>query len=356
MSSIILLSTVAAGVAGMGTLVLISKYSNARLPRTMQRLVAGAFAILSVKNMPGLWHIRVLRGMYYQLYFQPIPLKPRDLFKPLITSSSNTLYECDHNWHKSNSTYFSDLDVARAHTMSCVLHTGLARLNKGDEEGLPKAIVSTPGKYILSLGGVSCFFQRQIEPLQQFEIYTRILCWDWKWIYCVSHVVEKGAIQPDNYALQLGLKNKRSKDLKKDEEDLTRHIFASSIARYVCKKGRFSINPEIILERSHLLPQRPEGTGMPPRAERTADDTPYMAAIPVMGGHPAGSDGEAAETGARIGGAAAKASSEQDDWTWGDMERERLRGLSIASHFDGLSELHNEFRASEVLGEYGDYW
>jgi hypothetical protein len=36
------------------------------------------------------------------------------LLLPAITSSRSPLTECDINLHKSNSTYFSDLDISRS--------------------------------------------------------------------------------------------------------------------------------------------------------------------------------------------------------------------------------------------------
>ena len=179
----------------------------------------------------------------------------------MITSSYNSILDCDYNLHKSNSTYFADLDVARAHTLGCIIRTGLSRLNGGDEEGLSSATKEAKGRYSAALGAVSCFFQRQIEPLQSFEIYTRVLSWDRKWIYLVSHVVKKGAIKPDSYVLQPWKKGKRRPSEQADE-DLTKHIFATSVARYVFKKGRLTINPEVVLERSRLLPPRPAGIGL----------------------------------------------------------------------------------------------
>ena len=279
----------------------------------------------------------------------------------MITSSYNTLYDCDYNFHKSNSTYFQDLDVARAHFMGCIIRTGLARLNRGDEEGLPRDTAQTKGKYIIALGGVSCFFQKQIEPLQQFEIYTRLLSWDRKWVYCVSHVVRKGAIKPDSYVLQPWKKSKvRPGEVKKDDEDLGKHIFATSVARYVFKKGRLTINPEIVLERSHLLPPRPPGVGLPPRTESlTSDATPAPVetpATPAMNGGPSSSEAVATEISSKLGKVEHERSVQDDDWTWEDMERKRLRSLKIASHFDLLGAVHGELRAGDVLGQYGDYW
>lgn len=318
------------------------------------------FALLNLKNLPGFWHIRVFRGFLYQLYLQPTHQKPKHLFAPMITSSYNTLYDCDYNFHKSNSTYLADLDVARANFVACLIRTGLARLNRGDEEGLPQDATKTKARYGLALGGVSCFFQRQIEPLQQFEIYTRLLAWDRKWIYLVSHIVKKGAIKPDSYVLQPWKKSKRrSEDVEKDDEDLSKHILATSVARYVFKKGRLTINPEIVLERSHLLPPRPEGVGLPPRSEaQTSDVTPAPAetpATPMVNGETSSPESVAMEVGRRLSLVAEGGSTTNDDWTWEDMETERLRGLKIASHFDALGAAQGELRSKEVLGEYGDY-
>ncbi len=334
----------------------ISRYLGPSGTKNIWRLLALAFALLNLKNLPGLWHWRVLKGIIYQLQFQPTTQKPKHLFAPMITSSFNTLYDCDYNFHKSNSTYFADLDVARANLMGCIIRTGLARLNRGDEEGLPKETTATKGRYALALGGVSCFFQRQIEPLQQFEIHTRILAWDRKWIYCVSHVVKKGAIKPDSYALQPWKKGRRrSADMKSEDEDLTKYIFATSVARYVFKKGRLTINPEIVLERSHLLPSRPDGVGLPPRAESAAT-APAAAETPAMNGVATSPADVAAEVSSKLGQIPDQPAGQDDDWTWDDMERERLRGLKTASHFDALSAAHGELRAGEVLGQYGDYW
>lgn len=234
--------------------------------------------------------------------------------------------------------------------MSAIIRTGLARLNKGDQEGLPDSTKNAKGSYVVALGAVNCFFQRQIEPLQQFEIFTRVQSWDRKWLYVVSHIVKKGAIKPDSYVLQ-PWKNKKGRGTaeKKEEEDLTKHIFATSLARYVFKKGRLTINPEVILERSRLLPPRPQGVGYPPRTEATGPATPGTPAIP-------GRSGESENLSNELRSRLAKKAEGEDEWTWDDMEKERLRGLELASHFDTLSGIHGEIRGGDVLGKFGDYW
>ncbi|KAK4550493.1 hypothetical protein LTR36_000072 [Oleoguttula mirabilis] len=339
----------------------LARYLGTAVSNNMWRIAAVAFALVNLKNLPGFWHIRVLRGIIYQLYLQPTVQQPKHLFAPLITSSRNSLYDCDYNLHKSNSTYFADLDIARAHTVGCLIRTGLARLNRGDEEGLASQTRATKGKYFLALGAVSCFFQRQIEPLQEFEIYTRVLSWDRKWLYLVSHIVKKGAIKPDSYVLQPWKKSKRRPgEVKKEDEDLSKHVFATSVARYVFKKGRLTINPEIVLERSRLLPARPEGMGLPPREESSNEATPAetATATPAVNGKLTSPETVATEVSSRLGEFAAHQEPLESDesWTWDDMEKERLRGLKLAVHFDKLGAVHNELKADEALGQYGDYW
>lgn len=275
----------------------------------------------------------------------------------MITKSYNTLYDCDYNFHKSNSTYFGDLDVARANLVGCIIRTGLARLNQGDEEGLPKDTTTAKGKYVLALGGVSCFFHHQIEPLQSFEIYTRVLAWDRKWLYIVSHIVKKGVVKPDSYTLQPWKQGKRKPgQAKVEDSELTKHIFATSVARYVFKKGRLTINPEIVLERSRLLPSRPEGVGLPPRTESVAP-TPAVSDTPAANSSGVSPAAMAAAVSSKLDLEEVNLPQAQDeDWTWGDMENERLRGLKIASHFDALGAAQGELRTGDVLGEYGDYW
>ena len=278
----------------------------------------------------------------------------------MITSSFNTLYDCDYNLHKSNSTYFADLDVARAHYVGSVIRTGLQRLNAGDEEGLPAEVKAVKGKYYVALGAVGCFFQREIAPLGRFEVYTRILSWDRKWLYLVSHIVKKGAIKPDSYVLQpwkKGKKDQKSAKKSDEQEDLRKHIYATSIARYVVKKGRLTVNPEIILERSRLLPKRPKGVGLPPRTEDSVVPTPAAEGTPTQ--TVGGSAGVVAEeVSSKLGdaGVVEDGEVEDEDWTWEQMETERLRGLKMASHFDRLSGIHDEIRAGEVLGQYSDWF
>ena len=75
-----------------------------------------------------------------------------------------------------------------------------------------------------------------------------------------------------------------------------------------------------------------------------------------MDGAPSSPEAVATEIANKLGDVAERKNDEDEEWTWDDMERERLRGLNIACHFDALSAAHGELRAGEVLGQFGDYW
>ncbi|KAF2716898.1 hypothetical protein K431DRAFT_289020 [Polychaeton citri CBS 116435] len=355
------LLTASVAFIGLCSMLFLGDHIGVDGSKNILGLLAVVLALSNLKNLPGLWHVRVLRGIIYQFYFQPNPQTPKHLFAPMITSSYNTIYDCDYNLHKSNSTYFADLDVARAHYVGALIRTGLARLNRGDEEGLPQGTKAAGGRYTIALGGVCCFFQRQIEPLQGFEIFTRLLAWDRKWVYIVSHIVTKGKVEPEKYVLQPWKKGRgkvKTERQGSEEEDLGKHIFATSVARYVFKKGRLTINPEIVLERSHLLPTRPAGIGLPPRSESSPPDvTPGPVETPATNDSLTSPETAICEVSVKLGDTEEKAEAGKDaDWSWDDMERERVRGLKIASHFEALSAAHGELKAREALGEYGDYW
>lgn len=317
------------------------------------RLLALLSAILlNLKSFPFVWHIRLFGALLYQLRLQPTSLPKDALFRPIVTTSMHsTLADCDYNAHKSNSTYFADLDIGRTQLITSILRKGILSASAKEDKkiggktavtnGVTLADTSaqndvTPskGKYMMALGGVTCHFKREIKPYERFDIWTRVLTWDRKWIYLVSHVVKHGTVLPDHYDLQPWKKpsSRRSQisvaqdDAGNEEEKkrLQNAIFASSIAKYVVKKGRLTIAPEVVLQNSNLLPAKPE------KAEEAS-------------------------------------SQDLESWTWDLVEKERLRGLELTEGFAALDGLHAEFPVSNgptlrgegsglrVLGEYRDF-
>lgn len=288
----------------------------------------------------------------YQLYLQPAPL-PRDaLFRPIVTHAMYTpLPECDYNGHKSNSTYFSDLDMARTQLVAALLRTGIRAQRRPhdltgrrvDAAAAPGAPQLPKGAFGIALGAVTCHFKREIKPYERFEIWTRVLAWDRKWVYVISHMVKPGTVAPAGWALQPWRRRwgavaaappaGSAEETARQKEQWRKGIFASSISKYVVKKGRLTIAPEMVLRNSDLLPLKPEEEGSL-----------------------AGSVGEMVA-----------ADGEEDAWTWEKVEAERQRGMRTAAHFDSLDAeggLLDEFPASrmwegeevKVLGAYRDLY
>ncbi|KAL8889543.1 MAG: hypothetical protein Q9215_003197 [Flavoplaca cf. flavocitrina] len=173
--------------------------------RIVWKVLAIFFALLNLKQLPFVWHLRVINGLLQYCPWQSKSrydvrsIGPSALFRPLILTSRATLLECDYNLHKSNSAYFADFDIGRLHLVMClcrigIVKTGLELWGKNGRKG-PKSLG-------FMMGGVNINFRREIKPAQAFEMWTRILTWDRKWIYTVTHFVKKGAMRPNGWLFQ----------------------------------------------------------------------------------------------------------------------------------------------------------
>ena len=59
----------------------------------------------------------------------------------------------------------------------------------------------------MALGGVTCTFKRELKPYRKYEIWTRVLSWDEKWVYVISHIVKPDSANPTAYSDQPWKKN-----------------------------------------------------------------------------------------------------------------------------------------------------
>ncbi|MCJ1389644.1 hypothetical protein MMC18_002501 [Xylographa bjoerkii] len=276
----------------------------------IEALIAITFLLLNLKGLPFAWHVRIFYGFFQHGYItQPPKDKAGILFQPLITSTRSPALECDYNLHKSNSTYFSDLDVARAHLLACLMKLGITEAGKRFKS-------QGKGSFGIILGGVACNFRREIKPYEAVDIYTRVLSWDRKWLYLVSYVVKKGS-RPVAYTLQ---------PWKKGTRKATQPVVcATSVAKYVFKQGRMTISPELVLQEAGFLPAKPTDLKV-----------------------------ESAYTDSEEKGIDAMEPAEADTWSWEVVERERLRGKGVAELMNELDTLHDEFEPDSrpALGAY----
>lgn len=125
--------------------------------------------------------------------------------------------------------------------------------------GGPAAAVK--GRLSVNLGAVSAHFAREIAPYESYDVWTQVLSWDRKWIYLVSHFVRPGVVKPTGWLLQSSKRasGAKQKDVGGDEV-WRKAVFATSVAKYVIKKGRLTIAPTECMEMSGLLP-RESGVG-----------------------------------------------------------------------------------------------
>ncbi|PWY87434.1 hypothetical protein BO70DRAFT_427379 [Aspergillus heteromorphus CBS 117.55] len=252
-------------------------------------VAGGAYVLLNMKGVPFVWHIRLLNCLKEHIILhraRKLSITThgaQSLFYPVITTSSSPLLEIDYNLHKSNATYFTDLDINRVHLIATLFKNQLALGFMGGDLGI-------------ALGSTACVFKREIKPYQRYEIHTRVLCWDEKWLYFVSHFVKVGG--KGSVVFEAGGKGRKGMGMGRAGDVDEKRVLASAITRYVFKKGRISVAPEKVLMQAGLLPEV-DGKG----------------------------DGDGF-------------------WTYEMVEEERKRGLEVAKSFLALDALHGTFRGN----------
>lgn len=150
-------------------------------------------------------------------------------------------------------------------------------------------------------------------------MWTRILTWDEKWIYMVTHFVRKDSAQPKSHYLYPH-QQVQGNHTDSDKFDPKSGIHATALSKCVFKQGRKTLSPELMLRASGLLPSTP------------ADGLDTQASVNIKDG------GENA-------------------WSLERIEEERRRGMVVASSLtaQGQQALEEEFSSdSEVLGRHRD--
>ncbi|CAK7212409.1 hypothetical protein SCUCBS95973_001453 [Sporothrix curviconia] len=312
-------------------------------PGRTSRLLLLLFMALNVKSLPFVWTARIFGAMIRHTLWPRKPLPQRALFHYSITRSRTSLMETDYNFHKSNSTYFADLDASRTHLVMYLLGPGVAALGQNAKNKIvmsPETGRAMPGSLGVGLGAVFCSFRKEIAPYQPYEMWSRVLAWDRKWLYVMTHFVVKGKVKPASFDGSGKPEPAAREWTAADEANLQKHVIATAISKYVFKLGRFTVHPTFLMEHSGLLPERPGESwrGGGPEAVGTMAD---------LDDDEAGEDDEA--EGVSV---SAEAS---DAWTWKNVERERRRGMALASQFAALDDAGELFNGGKngALGIFG---
>jgi hypothetical protein len=254
------------------------------------------------------------------------------LFHYGITTSRTSLLETDYNIHKSNSTYFADLDVSRSHLATHLLAPGMHIIGNNEKH---KRVRDKNGNLIkgsfgIGLGAVFCSFKREIAPLQGYEMWTRILAWDRKWLYFVTHFVEKGKVKPTKWdGKRCGPTRNKFVKVGSGEEareaDFSKHVIATAVSKYVFKLGRFTVHPALMIDASGLLPERPGGIEAWMSGELGTGSMEDLGDL-----------------------------DEEGPWDWRRVEAERRRGLQYAEHLAALDGANSLFDGGEdgAIGKF----
>jgi hypothetical protein len=252
-------------------------------------------------------------------------------------TSHTTLLETDYNLHKSNSTYFSDLDISRTALVTRLYTPGM-ELTKRELESVVDANGKRkfPGRMNVILGSVYCSFKKEIKPYERYEIQSKIIAWDEKWLYVLSFF-----LRPE----------------KRKGEGKT--LLAVAISQYVVKKDRLTVRPERVLRASGFLPPRSEGEEADMATPNNMSPNPSALATPASGEGISAIEAldesmivrevltlsESGNLDHAVLEKNRKGNSTWDrvEWPWERIEQERLRGLRLVRAFIGLdAKLHGE--------------
>lgn len=112
-------------------------------------------------------------NLYWRLLLvilQALGVKPdgtADLTRPLRIRLRVYPNDLDFNGHMNNGRYLTLMDLGRMHLVYC---TGLWG-------------IVTREKLAPTLAAVQMRYRMQLLPFQPFDLETRVLCWDDKWVY-----------------------------------------------------------------------------------------------------------------------------------------------------------------------------
>ncbi|EPS25782.1 hypothetical protein PDE_00718 [Penicillium oxalicum 114-2] len=314
----------------------------------MSTALALLLVITNIKNLPFIWHVRLLYHFLFNLRWKPSdPFFPKGkalldaqgkpthpVFVTCKITSRTPLLETDYNLHKSNSTYFSDLDVSRTALVTRLFSPGVGLVSKElDQEFLEMS--QKEGKrapkrkpIMIVLGSVYCSFKREIKPFERYEVHSKVISWDKKWLYILSSFMRPASRAGGE-----------------------RTLLATALSKYVVKKGRLTVEPGRILRLAGFLPTPPAGHSAAKfnadsSAEASAVDTPVSSEGITAAG---GVDGPLAREILKLNDdelPSREALEEQRDtnakswdsneWSWERIEQERLRGLRVVDGYINL--------------------
>ena len=120
--------------------------------------------------------------LYFRLllvFIRCLFIQKKTLLKPCRLRFRVLPFDCDINLHLNNARYFSFMDLGR---LQLIGQTGL--FTQIYKERLWVPVVA----------GIEMTFLRALNPLQSFELVTRVLAWDEYYVYMEQRFEVKGTL------------------------------------------------------------------------------------------------------------------------------------------------------------------
>ncbi|OKL55784.1 hypothetical protein UA08_08876 [Talaromyces atroroseus] len=329
-------------------MALLSTLSDSSLCASLLswKTLAVLFAFINRKSLPLAWTVGIWYNVFrryrrdatkftFECNNKPLNLKGRathPVFAAATVTSYTSLLETDYNLHKSNSTYFADMDISRTACVTPLYTPGAGIVSKELDEEIAAAAVAEgkprPKKTLpmyIALGGTYCTFKREIKPLERFQLKSHVAAWDEKWMYIITYFLKA--------------------EKKKGEGPV---LAAIGLSKYCFKKGRLTVPIERVLRASGYLPERPDAAAVTAGSEKdisstatpgtqdglidtTLDEVKLVEEVSKLGDHaPEVLHKQQKEN---------AAAWTEEEWSWERIEEQRKKGLEMVHGFISLDNM-----------------
>ncbi|CUM63478.1 uncharacterized protein PRCAT00001053001 [Priceomyces carsonii] len=178
------------------------------------------------------------------------------LFEHTLMKTYVSPMEIDPYFHKSNSTYFIDLDIARTDTVTKIFQKAFFDAYSNDSgEFKSKSLANFP---YVPIATIQCVFKAELTLFQRYEIKSRVMAWDNKWLFVLSKfVVPKGnseklcaiavtkyvfkkkgriTIRPIEMIKECGLYSEEVENINKKNYELVKYMSSSEDLEKLCEE------------------------------------------------------------------------------------------------------------------------
>ncbi|KDN65902.1 putative capsule polysaccharide biosynthesis protein [Colletotrichum sublineola] len=182
------------------------------------------------------------------------------LFQLRITPSSADFVEVDFNLHKTNSSYFADTDIARAHLMSTLFDPAIEHMRGGS------GAYTGAGALLfgLALGAVSCSFRREIHPAARpassATALSRCVFKLGRKTVSPGDMLRMAGLVPENDAVSSGESDKEIDSELRDVEE--QRQCGIKLASMLDKEDHIALEAEFHGAEGQVLRRHTDGTGV----------------------------------------------------------------------------------------------